>query len=176
MTGSGKTEIYLQVMRRVLEQSPQNQVLLLVPEINLTPQLEERVRSHFADESVVVLNSDLPDAQRARSWLAVHEGRARILVGTRMAALASFRQLALIVVDEEHDLSYKGGDGARYSARDLSVKRARVSVSRSFWGLPRRHLKAGPAREAEATGFSRCPIRRFPKRSRRGFVLSIQGR
>lgn len=124
VTGSGKTEIYLQVMRRVLEQSPQNQVLLLVPEINLTPQLEERVRSHFADESVVVLNSDLPDAQRARSWLAVHEGRARILVGTRMAALASFRQLALIVVDEEHDLSYKGGDGARYSARDLSVKRA----------------------------------------------------
>ena len=124
VTGSGKTEVYLRVMQKVLAQDPQNQVLLLVPEINLTPQLEERVASHFPGEIVVTLNSELSERERARSWLAAHEGRSRILVGTRMAAFASFRQLALIVVDEEHDLSYKAGDGSRYSARDLSVKRA----------------------------------------------------
>ncbi len=124
ITGSGKTEVYLNVIREVLARDPENQVLLLVPEINLTPQLETRVREHFPGEAVVSLHSELSETERARSWLAAHEGRARILVGTRLAALASFRKLALIVVDEEHDLSYKAGDGARYSARDLSVKRA----------------------------------------------------
>ncbi len=124
VTGSGKTEVYLQIMARVLERDPEAQILLLVPEINLTPQLEARVRSHFPGENVVTLNSDLSPAGRARSWLAVHEGRARILVGTRMAVFASFKHLALVIVDEEHDLSYKAGDGCRYSARDLAVKRA----------------------------------------------------
>lgn len=148
VTGSGKTEVYLQAMARVLERDPQAQVLMLVPEINLTPQLEARVRSHFPGEAVVTMNSDLAPSARARSWLAVHEGRARILVGTRMAVFASFRHLALIIVDEEHDLSYKSGDGSRYSARDLSVKRAHdlgipvilgsATPSLESWALARR--------------------------------------
>lgn len=74
VTGSGKTEVYLHIMERVLARDPEAQVLLLVPEINLTPQLEGRVRSRFPGESVVTLNSDLADMERARSWLAVHEG------------------------------------------------------------------------------------------------------
>ena len=124
VTGSGKTEVYLHVMERILARDPEAQVLLLVPEINLTPQLEGRVRKRFPGEHVVTLNSDLADMERARSWLAVHEGRARVLVGTRMSVFASFRKLALIIVDEEHDQSFKAGDGLRYSARDLAVWRA----------------------------------------------------
>ncbi len=123
VTGSGKTEVYLHIMERVLEGDPEAQVLLLVPEINLTPQLEKRVRSRFPSELVVTLNSNLADMARARSWLAVHEGRARVLVGTRMSVFASFRKLSLIIVDEEHDQSFKAGDGLRYSARDLAVWR-----------------------------------------------------
>ena len=128
VTGSGKTEVYLQIMHEVLEKNPENQVLLLVPEINLTPQLEARVRERFPEETVVTLHSALSDGDRARNWLAVHEGRARILVGTRLAIFASFRRLALILVDEEHDESYKADDGARFSARDLAIKRAQMNA------------------------------------------------
>ena len=128
VTGSGKTEVYLQIMHEVLEKNPENQVLLLVPEINLTPQLEARVRERFPEETVVTLHSALSDGDRARNWLAVHEGRARILVGTRLAIFASFRRLALILVDEEHDESYKADDGPRFSARDLAIKRAQMNA------------------------------------------------
>lgn len=125
VTGSGKTEVYLHCIAHALERHAQAQVLLLVPEINLTPQLEARVRGRFAQHQVVTLHSGLTPAQRARSWLAVHEGRARILVGTRMAIFASFEHLELIIVDEEHDASYKAGEAMRFSARDLAIKRAK---------------------------------------------------
>lgn len=128
VTGSGKTEVYLHAMQDALKKNPEGQVLLLVPEINLTPQLEARVRARFTDEVVVTMHSELSQGERARSWLAVHEGRARVLVGTRLAIFASFRKLSLIIVDEEHDASYKAGDGLRYSARDLAVKRARENA------------------------------------------------
>ena len=124
VTGSGKTEVYLHIIESVLARDPQAQVMLLVPEINLTPQLEGRVRARFADLTVVTMHSELTPMQRARSWLAVHEGRARILVGTRMAVFASFRKLSLVIVDEEHDASYKAGEGMRFSARDVALKRA----------------------------------------------------
>ena len=125
VTGSGKTEVYLHIIEEVLARDSEAQVLLLVPEINLTPQLESRVRSRFPAEAVVSLNSEFSDTERARAWLAVHEGRARVLVGTRMAIFASFKKLATIIVDEEHDSSFKAGDGLRFSARDLAVWRAR---------------------------------------------------
>lgn len=125
VTGSGKTEVYLHIIEEVLSRDSEAQVLLLVPEINLTPQLESRVRSRFPAEAVVSLNSEFSDTERARAWLAVHEGRARVLVGTRMAIFASFKKLATIIVDEEHDSSFKAGDGLRFSARDLAVWRAR---------------------------------------------------
>ncbi len=121
-TGSGKTEVYLRCVQQVLEADDQAQALIMVPEINLTPQMEQRVRSRFEARygagAVVALHSGLTPAQRLKSWLAAHRGPqaggARIVLGTRMAVLASMPRLRLIVVDEEHDASYKQQDGARH--------------------------------------------------------------
>lgn len=123
VTGSGKTEVYLRLMEEALARDPENQVLLLVPEINLTPQLEARVRARFPGVETVSLHSELADGARAGAWLAAHEGRARIVVGTRLSIFTSFRKLSLVIVDEEHDTSFKANDGARFSARDLAVLR-----------------------------------------------------
>ncbi|MFP8778337.1 primosomal protein N' [Hydrogenophaga sp. RWCD_12] len=129
-TGSGKTEVYLRMTEDALASDPAAQVLVMVPEINLTPQLEARFRERFAaqygDGAVVSMHSGMTPAQRLGSWLAAHSGAARIVLGTRMAIFASLPGLRLIVVDEEHDPSYKSQDGARYSARDLAVYRAKV--------------------------------------------------
>ncbi len=128
-TGSGKTEVYLRLAAQVLAQDSSAQVLVMVPEINLTPQLEARFAERFAhlgSERVVALHSGLTPAQRLKSWLAAHSGNARLILGTRMAVLASMPSLKLIVVDEEHDPSYKQQEGARYSARDLAVYRASI--------------------------------------------------
>jgi primosomal protein N' (replication factor Y) len=136
-TGSGKTEVYLRATRDVLDSvvadgQPATQVLVMVPEINLTPQLEARFRERFEPlfgaDAVVCLHSGMTPAQRLGSWLAAHTGAARIVLGTRMAVLASLPGLRLIVVDEEHDPSYKSQEGARYSARDLAVYRAKVET------------------------------------------------
>jgi len=136
-TGSGKTEVYLRATQSVLEAAvPEGesatQVLVMVPEINLTPQLEARFRGRFEPAfgagSVVCLHSGMTPAQRLSSWLAAHTGQARIVLGTRMAIFASLPGLRLIVVDEEHDPSYKSQEGARYSARDLAVYRAKVET------------------------------------------------
>jgi primosomal protein N' (replication factor Y) (superfamily II helicase) len=126
ITGSGKTEVYLRAIEHRLRADERAQVLMLVPEINLTPQLESLLRARFGAAGVVVLHSGLPDGERSAAWLAAHEERARIVVGTRLAVFASMPGLALIVVDEEHDPSYKAGEGVRYSARDLAVKRAQM--------------------------------------------------
>ncbi|MEG1832421.1 MAG: primosomal protein N' [Burkholderiaceae bacterium] len=126
VTGSGKTEVYLNAIEQALGRDPLAQVLLLVPEINLTPQLEAHLTARFPGERVVSLHSGLAAGERASAWLAAHEGRARILVGTRMAVFASLPQLALVIVDEEHDPSFKAGDGVRYSARDLAIKLAQI--------------------------------------------------
>ena len=128
-TGSGKTEVYLRAAAQVLAQDPEAQVLVMVPEINLTPQLQARFEARFAHlgkERVVSLHSGLSPAQRLKSWLAAHSGDARLILGTRMAVLASMPRLRLIVVDEEHDPSYKQQEGARYSARDLAVYSASI--------------------------------------------------
>ncbi|MDO9483643.1 MAG: primosomal protein N' [Hydrogenophaga sp.] len=135
-TGSGKTEVYLRATREVLdtatpEGSSPTQVLVMVPEINLTPQLQARFQERFAHlgkERVVSLHSGLTPAQRLKSWLSAHAGHARLILGTRMAILASMPRLRLIVVDEEHDPSYKQQEGARYSARDLAVYRAKLET------------------------------------------------
>jgi primosomal protein N' (replication factor Y) len=126
VTGSGKTEVYLEAIAERLRRSEAAQALVLLPEINLTPQFEDRLRARFAGLSIVSLHSGLTDLERAAAWLAAHEGRARIVLGTRLAVFASLPNLAMIVVDEEHDASFKAGDGARYSARDLAVKRAQM--------------------------------------------------
>ena len=123
VTGSGKTEVYLQLIEAALARG--GQILLLVPEINLTPQLESRVASRFPDVETVGLHSELTEAARTRHWLAAFEGRARIILGTRLAVFTPLPDLALIIIDEEHDGSFKQQDGMRYSARDLAVFRAR---------------------------------------------------
>ena len=124
LTGSGKTEIYLRAAEDALARGLQ--VLVLVPEINLTPQLEARFAERFAGHAIVSLHSALTPAQRLRHWLAAHLGRAQLVLGTRLAVFASLPRLGLIVVDEEHDPSYKQQDGARYSARDLAVYRGHL--------------------------------------------------
>ena len=137
-TGSGKTEVYLQCVQRLLAESPQAQALVMVPEINLTPQLEARVHARFAPlygaQALVAMHSGMTPAQRLQSWLAAHSGAARIVLGTRMAIFASMPGLKLIVVDEEHDPSYKSQEGARYSARDLAVYRGRLEGARVVLG------------------------------------------
>ena len=130
-TGSGKTEVYLRLAAAALAKDPAAQVLVMVPEINLTPQLQARFEARFAHlgaERVVALHSGLTPAQRLKSWLSAHSGVARLILGTRMAVLASMPHLKLIVVDEEHDPSYKQQEGARYSARDLAVYRASIEA------------------------------------------------
>jgi primosomal protein N' (replication factor Y) len=124
VTGSGKTEVYLGAAARALAAG--RQALVLVPEINLTPQLEARFAERFAGRHIVSLHSGLTPAQRLRSWLAAHLGLADLVLGTRLAVFASMPRLGLIVVDEEHDPSYKQQEGARYSARDLAVYRGRL--------------------------------------------------
>ena len=124
VTGSGKTEVYLQAASHALAAG--RQVLVLVPEINLTPQLEARFAARFAGHRLVSLHSGLTPAQRLRSWLAAHQGQAGVVLGTRLAIFASMPRLGLIVVDEEHDPSFKQQEGARYSARDLAVYRGRL--------------------------------------------------
>jgi len=126
VTGSGKTEVYLAAIERLMAADLGSQALLLVPEINLTPQLESSLRGRFPGIGCVALHSGLSDTQRSSVWLAAHEGRARIVIGTRLAVFASMPRLAIIVVDEEHDPSYKAGEGVRYSARDLAIKRAQL--------------------------------------------------
>ncbi|WP_347556840.1 primosomal protein N' [Robbsia sp. KACC 23696] len=128
VTGSGKTEVYLQTLSHLLARAPQAQALVLVPEINLTPQFDALFRRRFAhlgDGAVATLHSGLADGERTRHWLAAHLGRARIVLGTRLAVMASFTRLAMIVVDEEHEAAYKQQEGLRYSARDLAVWRAK---------------------------------------------------
>lgn len=124
VTGSGKTEVYLQACAQVLAREPQGQVLVLVPEINLTPQLETNIRNRFPGVMLSTLHSRLSEGERMLHWLAAHEGKARIVLGTRLSILASMPNLKMIVIDEEHDPSYKQQEGLRYSARDLAVWRA----------------------------------------------------
>ena len=122
VTGSGKTEVYLQTIADVLKDG--GEAIVLVPEISLTPQTVERFRSRFGDQ-VSVLHSGLSDGERYDEWMKVQNGRVKIAVGARSALFAPFRHLALIVVDEEHDSSYKQSEAPRYNARDVAVVRGK---------------------------------------------------
>ncbi|MDO8387291.1 MAG: primosomal protein N' [Polaromonas sp.] len=154
-TGSGKTEVYLRAAAKVLADDASAQVLVMVPEINLTPQLQARFEERFAHlgkAQVVALHSGLTPAQRLKSWLAAHAGQARLVLGTRMAIFASLPNLRLIVVDEEHDPSYKQQEGARYSARDLAVYRAMIESSPD---KAAESTDAGSAHEGKPAGICR---------------------
>lgn len=137
-TGSGKTEVYMRVVQQALQADPHAQALVMVPEINLTPQLQERFESRFVPmfgkQAVVSMHSGMTDIQRLKSWLAAHTGQARIVLGTRMSIFASLPGLKVIVVDEEHDPSYKQQEGARYSARDLALWRGHACKAQVILG------------------------------------------
>lgn len=121
VTGSGKTEVYMRLMADVLQNG--QQVLILVPEIGLTPQTLQRFQARFNCE-IVALHSELNDSERHNAWLKSQMGVARVIVGTRSAVMVPAPDLGLIILDEEHDASYKQLDGLRYNARDVAVKRA----------------------------------------------------
>lgn len=146
-TGSGKTEVYLRAVEAVLAADPQAQALVLVPEINLTPQLQARFEQRFGSAAVVAMHSGMTHPQRLRSWIAAHLGRARIVLGTRMAVFASLPRLGLVVVDEEHDPSYKQQEGARYSARDLAIYRGRLEGAKVILGSATPSLESWQACE-----------------------------
>jgi primosomal protein N' (replication factor Y) (superfamily II helicase) len=122
VTGSGKTEVYLHLIADTLSRG--RQALMLVPEIGLTPQFEERVRERFPGAHLATAHSGLALGERAQAWLDAQAGSARIVLGTRSAVFMPFRDLGLVVVDEEHDGSYKQQESLRYSARDVAVRRA----------------------------------------------------
>lgn len=126
VTGSGKTEIYLQAIAKVLERG--QTALVLVPEISLTPQTIERFKARFSDqkERIAVLHSHLSDGERHDEWFKVHERRADVVIGARSAIFAPLEKLGLIIVDEEHEPSYKQEESPRYNARDLAVVRAKL--------------------------------------------------
>ena len=124
VTGSGKTEIYLQAIEQVLRY--ERQALVLIPEISLTPQTEKRFQDRF-NTSIVTIHSGLSDTQRLEAWLEAKSGQAKIVLGTRSAIFTPFKDLGLIILDEEHDSSFKQQEGFRYSARDLAVIRSQRS-------------------------------------------------
>ncbi len=123
VTGSGKTEVYLQAAAHVLERG--GTALLLVPEIGLTPQFLARFRARFGERTVAVLHSGLTERERFDEWLRIRSGEAALVVGPRSAVFAPVERLRLVVVDEEHDGSYKQEEGLRYNARDVALVRAR---------------------------------------------------
>lgn len=122
VTGSGKTEVYLQVIADIIKQG--KQALVLVPEIGLTPQLLDRFL-HRLDGRIAIMHSGLNDEERLQAWLNTQAGSADVIIGTRSAVFSPLLRPGIIIIDEEHDLSFKQQDGFRYSARDLAVKRAR---------------------------------------------------
>ena len=125
VTGSGKTEVYLHTIERVLNRG--QQALVLVPEISLTPQLETRFREAFPEARLALMHSGLEDVARTTAWLEAARGDAQIVLGTRLAVLAPLPKLGVIIVDEEHDSSFKQQEGLRYSARDAAVYRAKLT-------------------------------------------------
>ena len=157
VTGSGKTEVYLHAAEPVLAAG--RQVLMLVPEIALTPQLEAMVQARFLDAPLVSLHSGLNENERLRNWLRAQSGDARIVLGTRLAVFTPLPRLGLIVVDEEHDTSFKQTEGFCYSARDLAVVRA------SQRGIPVVLGSATPALETWQNALSgRYTLLELPER------------
>jgi primosomal protein N' (replication factor Y) len=124
ITGSGKTEVYLEVIAGLQQRGLQ--ALLLVPEINLTPQLIDRFRLRFPDAALVALHSNLSEGERLKGWRAAQSGEAAVVIGTRLAVFTPMPGLGAIIVDEEHDASFKQQDGLRYSARDLALLRGKL--------------------------------------------------
>jgi len=153
VTGSGKTEVYLHLIERVLACG--GQILILVPEIGLTPQLQRRLTRRLSAR-VALLHSGLAEGKREADWFAARAGTAAVVLGTRSAVFTPLPRLALILVDEEHDLSFKQQEGLRYSARDLAVWRARQCGCPVVLGSATPSLET--LRNAAAGRYTRLPL------------------
>src|SRR5438874_1543893 len=154
VTGSGKTEVYLNLIARVLARG--GQALVMVPEISLTPQLEAIFRRAFPETRLALLHSGLEDIARTASWLDAARGDAGIALGTRLAVLAPLPKLALVVVDEEHDSSFKQQEGLRYSARDVAVYRAKLAGCPAILGTATPSLRRRERHSARLPHLRQC--------------------
>ena len=167
ITGSGKTEVYFRLIEHVAARGLQT--LLMVPEINLTPQLEEWFRERFPGLPLVGLHSNLAEGERCANWLAAQTGEAQVVIGTRLSIFTPLPQLGLIIVDEEQDASFKQQDGLRYSARDLAIFHARQR------GVPVVLGSATPSLEtyqnARSTRFGHLHLSRRPAATRAAIKL-----
>jgi primosomal protein N' (replication factor Y) len=155
VTGSGKTFVYLEAVRRALAAG--KGAIVLVPEIGLTPQTVSRLRGAFGDE-VAVLHSGLSDGERADAWRLLRRGVRRVAVGARSAVFAPVANLGIVVVDEEHEASYKNNEAPRYHARDVAAVRAKLEGARLVLG------SATPSLEAMALAEATLEVIRLPAR------------
>ncbi|PCL94483.1 primosomal protein N' [Paenibacillus lautus] len=147
VTGSGKTEIYLQTIQRCMDQ--ERQAIVLVPEISLTPQMVERFKARFGDR-VAVMHSRLSDGERYDEWRKIREGRASVVVGARSAVFAPFDRLGLIIMDEEHESSYKQEETPKYHARDVAIHRASLTGAAVILGSATPSLESYHAARSQA--------------------------
>ncbi len=173
VTGSGKTEVYLRAAAQVLERG--RQVLVLVPEIALTPLLVGRFAGRFGDR-VAVLHSGLTGGERLREWRRIRAGEADVAVGARSCLFAPFADLGLVIVDEEHDDSYKQDDGVRYHARDLAVLRARQAGCPAVLGSATPSLESWQNARDGRYGLLRLPERATRRTVPRIELLDMRGR
>ncbi|WP_173198776.1 primosomal protein N' [Geobacter sp. SVR] len=157
VTGSGKTEVYLQAIAHVLEKG--RTALVLVPEISLTPQLVQRFRARFDSGDIAILHSGLSDGERFDEWRRIRRGLARIVIGARSAVFAPLERIGIIVVDEEHEASFKQGEGLRYNARDLALVRGRMEGATVVLGSATPLITSLHAADQGRLGLIRLPER-----------------
>ncbi|KZS47853.1 primosomal protein N' [Paenibacillus glucanolyticus] len=162
VTGSGKTEIYLQTIQRCLEQ--ERQAIVLVPEISLTPQMVERFKARFGDR-VAVMHSRLSDGERYDEWRKIREGRASVVVGARSAVFAPFDRLGLIIMDEEHETSYKQEETPKYHARDVAIHRASLTGAAVILGSATPSLESYHAAKSQAQDHFAPQLLEMPSRA-----------
>ncbi len=171
VTSSGKTEVYLQLIARILEQG--KNALVLVPEISLTPQLAARFRARFGSQ-VAVLHSGLSEAERFSQWRLIRKGQLRIVVGARSAVFAPLKNLGVIVVDEEHDPSFKQETGVRYNARDLCLMRARGAGAVALLGSATPSMESFTGAAEGRLTLLRMPSRATPRPLPRVEVVDLR--
>ncbi|MEX3616415.1 primosomal protein N' [Paenibacillus glucanolyticus] len=162
VTGSGKTEIYLQTIQRCLEQ--ERQAIVLVPEISLTPQMVERFKARFGDR-VAVMHSRLSNGERYDEWRKIREGRASVVVGARSAVFAPFDRLGLIIMDEEHETSYKQEETPKYHARDVAIHRASLTGAAVILGSATPSLESYHAAKSQAQDHFAPQLLEMPSRA-----------
>lgn len=185
VTGSGKTEVYLQAIQDVLHRGKTS--IVLVPEISLTPQAIERFQGRFGQSMVAVLHSGMLESQRLKEWCRIRAGEARVVVGARSAVFAPVRSLGLVVVDEEHEPSYKQGDAPRYHAREVAIHRAKLTkapvilgsatpaIETYYWATHRKYRLLALSQRVEDLPLPQVEVvdmREQLSRGRRGRIFS----